>query len=227
MSQSVKYKWEQTNWLNDLEIQMEKHVYPSNEGETNFWSQSMKDVIGQDRCKRTEKQNKTFKQKFLRIHTYYCVPRRGSFGECCQARITGNLTLHLSKSPSRGVPRAFHVSPEDLKPSKVFPFPVLSPLLSRFVQSLVVPLPAWGPEGGWVCGSPWSCCQAEPSPCLQGLLLCIALARPAGPANCLQSLDLFTPSPHLTNDHWLTFSSSNPKLYITPTTEFQPIFFLC
>lgn len=63
--------------------------------------------------------------------------------------------------------------------------------------------------------------------CLQGLLLCIALARPAGPANCLQSLDLFTPSPHLTNDHWLTFSSSNPKLYITPTTEFQPIFFLC
>lgn len=36
MSQGVKYKQGQTNWLNDVEIQIEKHVYPSDEEETNF-----------------------------------------------------------------------------------------------------------------------------------------------------------------------------------------------
>lgn len=36
MSQRIKYILEQTNWLNDLEIQTGKHVYQSGGEETNF-----------------------------------------------------------------------------------------------------------------------------------------------------------------------------------------------
>lgn len=170
---------------------MEKHVYPSDEEETDFWSQSMKDVIRQDRCKRTKKQNKTFKQNaFLRIHTDYWAPRRGSFGECCQARITGNLTLYLSKSPSRGVPMAFHISPEDLKPSKVFPFPVLSPPLSRFVQSPCGPCSSLGSRDWMGLWFSLVMLPAEPSPsACKGCSSGTALARPAA-SSLLTSLPL-------------------------------------
>lgn len=144
---------------------MEKHVYPSDEEETNFWSQSMKGVIRQDRCKRTKKQNETFKQNaFLRIHTYYWAPRRGSFESV--ARL-GSLetSLFICQKTLPGVcpgPSTWAQRISNL--ARYSPSLFYHPLCLGLSRALVVPLPAWGPEGGWVCGSPWSCCQLSHLP---------------------------------------------------------------